>query len=215
MKIAILGAECSGKTTLAKRLAAELTRQGFSACFVGEALREWCDRNQRTPKANEQTDIAKLQIQRIQDAPAVDYLIEDTTALITAIYSEIIFNDPSLYPLALENQQSFDLTLVMGLDLLWVADGIQRDGVAIQSEFDAKLRHVLQRQGIGFSVIYGTGDERFDNAMTAVATISKVQHLPQEKTTRQSPWQWVCEKCSDAQCEHRTFTALLEAKPQP
>ena len=215
MKIAILGAECSGKTTLAKRLAAELTRQGFSACFVGEALREWCDRNQRTPKANEQTDIAKLQIQRIQDAPAVDYLIADTTALITAIYSEIIFNDPSLYPLALENQQSFDLTLVMGLDLLWVADGIQRDGVAIQSEFDAKLRLVLQRQGIGFSVIYGSGDERFNNAMTAVATISKVQHLPQEKTTRQSPWQWVCEKCSDAQCEHRTFTALLEAKPQP
>jgi len=215
MKIAILGAECSGKTTLAKRLAAELTRQGFSACFVAEALREWCDRNQRTPKANEQTDIAKLQIQRIQDAPAVDYLIADTTALITAIYSEIIFNDPSLYPLALENQQSFDLTLVMGLDLLWVADGIQRDGVAIQSEFDAKLRLVLQRQGIGFSVIYGSGDERFNNAMTAVATISKVQHLPQEKTTRQSPWQWVCEKCSDAQCEHRTFTALLEAKPQP
>jgi len=215
MKIAILGAECSGKTTLAKRLAAELTRQGFSACFVAEALREWCDRNQRTPKANEQTDIAKLQIQRIQDAPAVDYLIADTTALITAIYSEIIFNDPSLYPLALENQQSFDLTLVMGLDLLWVADGIQRDGVAIQSEFDAKLRLVLQRQGIGFSVIYGSGDERFNNAMTAVATISKVQHLPQEKTARQSPWQWVCEKCSDAQCEHRTFTALLEAKPQP
>jgi nicotinamide riboside kinase len=214
MKIAILGAECSGKTTLAKRLAAELTRQGFSACFVAEVLREWCDRNQRTPKASEQTDIAKMQIQRIQDAPAVDYLIADTTALITAIYSEIIFSDTSLYPLALENQQGFDLTFVMGLDLPWVADGIQRDGVAIQSEFDAKLRHVLQSQGIGFSVIYGSGDERFENAMTAVATMSKAQHMPQEKTTRQAPWQWVCDKCSDAQCEHRTFTALLEAKPQ-
>jgi nicotinamide riboside kinase len=214
MKIAILGAECSGKTTLAKRLAAELTRQGFSACFVSEALREWCDTNQRTPKASEQTDIAKLQIQRIQDAPAVDYLIADTTALITAIYSELIFNDTSLYPLALENQQGFDLTFVMGLDLPWVADGIQRDGVAIQSAFDAKLRHVLQSQGIGFSVVYGSGDERLNNAMNAIATISKAQHLPQEKITRQSPWQWVCDKCSDAQCEHRTFTALLEAKPQ-
>jgi nicotinamide riboside kinase len=214
MKIAILGAECSGKTTLAKRLVAELIHQGFSACFVSEALREWCDRNQRTPKASEQIDIAKLQIQRIQDAPAVDYLIADTTALITAIYSEIIFSDTSLYPLALENQQGFDLTFVMGLDLPWVADGIQRDGVAIQSEFDAKLRHVLQSQGIGFSVIYGSGDERLNNAMNAIATISKGQHMPQEKTTRQAPWQWVCDKCSDAQCEHRTFTALLEAKPQ-
>jgi hypothetical protein len=63
-------------------------------------------------------------------------------------------------------------------------------------------------------VVYGSGDERFDNAMTAVATMSKAQHLPQEKITRQAPWQWVCDKCSDAQCEHRTFTALLEAKPQ-
>jgi nicotinamide riboside kinase len=215
MKIAILGAECSGKTTLAKRLAAELTHQGFSACFVSEALREWCDRNQRTPKASEQTDVAKMQIQRIQVAPAVDYLIADTTALITATYSELIFNDTSLYPLALESQQRFDLTFVMGLDLPWVADGIQRDGVAIQSEFDAKLRHVLQSQGIGFSVIYGSGDERLNNAMNAIATISKGQHLPQEKATRQAPWKWVCDKCSDAQCEHRTFTALLEAKPQP
>ena len=214
MKIAILGAECSGKTTLAKRLAAELTHQGFSACFVSEALREWCDRNQRTPKASEQTDVAKMQIQRIQVAPAVDYLIADTTALITATYSELIFNDTSLYPLALESQQRFDLTFVMGLDLPWVADGIQRDGVAIQSEFDAKLRHVLQSQGIGFSVIYGSGDERLNNAMNAIATISKGQHLPQEKATRQAPWKWVCDKCSDAQCEHRTFTALLEAKPQ-
>lgn len=212
MKIAILGAECSGKTSLAKRLTAELTRQGFSACFVAEALREWCDTNQRTPMASEQTDIAKLQIQRIHDAPAVDYLIADTTALITAIYSEIIFSDPSLYPLALENQQGFDLAFVMGLDLPWVADGIQRDGVAIQSAFDAQLRHVLQSQGIGFSVIYGSGDERLNNAMTAIA---KSQQLPQERITRQAPWKWVCDKCSDAQCEHRTFTALLEAKPQP
>ncbi len=211
MKIAILGAECSGKTALAQRLAAELTHQGFSACFVSEALREWCDSNQRTPKANEQTAIAKLQIQRIQDAPAVDYLIADTTALITAIYSEIIFNDTSLYPLALESQRGFDLTFVMGLDLPWVADGIQRDGVAIQSVFDATLRNVLKSQGIGFSVIYGTGDERFNNA---IATISKAQHPPQEKNTRQAPWQLVCDKCSDAQCEHRTFTDLLEAKPQ-
>ncbi|MEY4235503.1 MAG: hypothetical protein RLZZ454_761 [Pseudomonadota bacterium] len=215
MKIAILGAECSGKTTLAQRLAAELTHQGFSACFVAEALREWCDAHQRTPKASEQTDVAKMQIQRIQVAPAVDYLIADTTALITATYSELIFNDTSLYPLALESQQRFDLTFVMGLDLPWVADGIQRDGVAIQSEFDAKLRHVLQSQGIGFSVIYGSGDERLNNAMNAIATISKGQHLPQEKATRQAPWKWVCDKCSDAQCEHRTFTALLEAKPQP
>ena len=218
MKIAILGAECSGKTTLAQRLAAELTDQGFSACFVSEALREWCDSNQRTPKANEQTAIAKLQIQRIQDAPAVDYLIADTTALITAIYSEIIFNDTSLYPLALESQRGFDLTFVMGLDLPWVADGIQRDGVATQSEFDGTLRHVLHSQGIGFSVIYGTGDERVNSAITAMAAmaaIAKAQHPPQEKITRKSPWQWVCDKCSDAQCEHRTFTALLEAKPQP
>jgi nicotinamide riboside kinase len=212
MKIAILGAECSGKTTLAKRLVAKLTGQGFSACGVDEALREWCATQQRTPQASEQLEIALLQIERVHNAPTCDYLIADTSALMTAIYSEVLFNDVSLYPLALKDQQRFDLVCVMGLDLPWVADGIQRDGIAMQAKVDTQLRHILQSQGITFSVIYGTGDERLHNAMAALAN---AQHLPQVTNERQTPWQWVCDKCSDAQCEHRTFSALLEAQPKP
>jgi hypothetical protein len=100
----------------------------------------------------------------------------------------------------------------MGLDLPWVADGIQRDGLAMQAKVDTQLRHILQSQGITFSVIYGTGDERLHNAMAALAN---AQNLPQVTNERQTPWQWVCDKCSDAQCEHRTFSALLEAQPKP
>jgi nicotinamide riboside kinase len=212
MKIAILGAECSGKTTLAKRLVEELTHQGFSACSVDEALREWCATQQRTPQASEQREIARLQIERVHNAPACDYLIADTTALMTAIYSEVLFNDVSLYPLTLKDQQRFDLVCVMGLDLPWVADGIQRDGLAMQAKVDTQLRHILQSQGIAFSVIYGTGEERLGNALAAIA---KATHQPQAPIERDTPWQWVCDKCSDAQCEHRTFSALLEAKPTP
>jgi HTH-type transcriptional repressor of NAD biosynthesis genes len=212
MKIAILGAECSGKTTLAKRLVEELTHQGFSACSVDEVLREWCATQQRTPQASEQREIARLQIERVHNAPACDYLIADTTALMTAIYSEVLFNDVSLYPLALKDQQRFDLVCVMGLDLPWVADGIQRDGLAMQAKVDTQLRHILQSQGIAFSVIYGTGEERLGNALAANA---KARHQPQVPIERDTPWQWVCDKCSDAQCEHRTFSALLDAKPTP
>lgn len=211
MKIAILGAECSGKTTLAQRLVTEFTHQGFSAWSALETLREWCDTHQRTPKANEQTDIAKLQTQRIHGAPPVDFLIADTTALMTAIYSDVLFSDASLYPLGLKSQRDFDLTLVMGLDLPWIADGIQRDGVEMQSQVDAKLRSVLQGKSIDFMVIYGTGEERFQNAMAAIA---KAKHSPHEIIAREVPWHWVCDKCSDAQCEHRTFSALLNAKPK-
>lgn len=212
MKIAILGAECSGKTTLAKRLATELTHQGFSACCVDEALRKWCDTQQRTPHAKEQFEIARLQIGHVHSAPACDYLIADTTALMTAIYSDVLFNDVSLYSLALEDQQQFDWVCVMGLDLPWIADGIQRDGVTMQAKVDAQLRHILQSQGIAFSVIYGTGDERLANALAAMA---KAQRLAPVTIARDTPWQWVCDTCSDAQCEHRTFSALLDAKPTP
>ena len=64
--IAVLGAESTGKTTLARSLADELARRtGLRAAWVPETLREWCDRTGRTPAAHEQADIAAEQHRRI------------------------------------------------------------------------------------------------------------------------------------------------------
>ena len=205
MKIALLGAECTGKTTLARALAANLHARGQTAHCTSEVLREWCEQHGRTPQAPEQLTIAQAQAQRVLDAPAYDVLIADTTPLMTAVYSDVLLADTSLYPFALAHHAIYDLTLVMGRDLPWVADGIQRDGRLVQTQVDARLRDVLQFHGLRFSLVYGQSTQRRDCAMAAIEQARGLNSQP-DSTQR---WQWVCDKCSDARCEHQLFTALL------
>lgn len=205
MKIALLGAECTGKTVLARDLAATFVARGQRVHCTSEVLREWCDQHGRTPQAPEQSAIAHAQAQRVRDAPSCDVLLADTTPLLTAVYSDVLLGDTSLYPFALANHAVYDLTLLMGLDLPWVADGIQRDGPLVQNQVDARLRDVLQVHDLRFSLVYGQNAQR---CQCALAAIEQVRSRP---VALESPprWQWVCDKCSDAQCEHQLFTALL------
>ena len=50
MKIALLGAESTGKSQLASALSARLQQSGLAVHRVDEYLREWCDAHQRTPR---------------------------------------------------------------------------------------------------------------------------------------------------------------------
>ena len=216
MKIALLGAECTGKTSLAQALVAALQSRGQSAHNTTEVLREWCDQHGRTPQSHEQLTIAHAQAQRALQAPACDVLLGDTTPLMTAIYSEIVLGDSSLFPFALAHHALYDLTLVTGLDLPWVADGIQRDGTDMQRRVDARLREVLQANGLRYSVVYGQGAQRSACALAALDQYAQqAASGPARPNPGEARWQWVCDKCSDAQCEHQLFSSLLGSAPPP
>src|SRR6516225_9891759 len=87
--IALLGAESTGKTTLAAELATALQAPGRRVGIVAEYLREFCERHGRTPRRDEQHGIAQEQTRRIDQAAAEhDIVIADTTALMIAVYSE-------------------------------------------------------------------------------------------------------------------------------
>ncbi|MFZ8480597.1 AAA family ATPase, partial [Staphylococcus aureus] len=82
-----LGAECTGKSTLAAALA-----RHCNAGLVSEYLREWCDAHGRTPLRHEQAHIAAEQAARIDAAARQHALVFcDTTPLITALCSEHYF----------------------------------------------------------------------------------------------------------------------------
>ena len=207
MKIAILGAKCTGKTQLVQSLALALKAHPGGASWIAENLREWCAANGRTPKQDEQQAIALEQAQRADSAAPVGFLLADTTALMTAIYSDLLFNDRSLYPFALDQHRRYDLTLVTGLDLPWAPDGVQRDGPQSQSRVDARLREVLQANRLDYTVVYGYGLDRSDCALqTILHHTKKAPNSP----IKPSAWRWNCEKCSDSDCEHRHFSALME-----
>ena len=202
LKIAVLGAECTGKSSLVAALQAHWQAGGARVVVADEVLRIWCAQQGRTPLAHEQKAIAHAQAELTENASDVDYLIADTSPLMTAIYSDVLFQDPSLYPFALSHQRIYQHTLVAGLDLPWQADGIQRDGPAMREQIDARLREVLQREGLAFSMVYGQGPQRLAGALAVLEPGAST--LPQAR----SNWRWLCDKCSDADCEHRLFSDL-------
>ena len=183
IRIAIVGAECTGKTTLARKLAARLALAAGAGrvAWVPERLREWCDEQGRTPRADEQAAIAIAQHERIRAAAlSHDFVVCDTTALMTAVYSRIVFGDRSLEPMAIALHRETQLTLLTALDLPWVGDGLQRDGPHVREPVDDALRELMHAHGIGHAVVAGHGELRVAQAQAAlVGLTASGQEAPQ------------------------------------
>ena len=171
--IAVLGAECTGKTALAQALAARIQVQTrLRVAWVPELLREWCDEHGRTPRVDEQAGIARAQQARIAEAgKCCEVVVCDTTAVMTAVYSQLVFGDGSLHAYAVEQQRGVDLSLLMALDIPWVADGLQRDGPQVREPVDQAIRGLLSDHLLPWSLVSGQGEARLDSAMQAIAPL--------------------------------------------
>lgn len=211
--VALLGAESTGKTTLALTLAERLRAVGQQVEVVPETLREFCDRMGRTPFEREQMDLAREHTLRIEAAAAsADVVLADTTALMTAVYSDWVFADAGLYPWALRVQRRCDLNLVTAIDLPWQPDGIQRDGPQVREPVDRMLRHALQLAGIAYSVVTGIGEHRVVQAWQAIEHARRLHRRDADVGGQQEGgagrWAWRCLDCDEPQCERHLFARL-------
>jgi nicotinamide riboside kinase len=199
--VTLLGAESTGKSTLARQLAERLAADGVRAALVPEVLREFCDQAGRTPLVHEQAGIAAEQTRRIAAAAQDhDVVVADTSALMIAVYSEIVFGDRGLYAQARADHARADLTLLTALDLPWQADGLMRDGPHVREPVDTLVRGALGAAGLPFSIVAGQGTQRLDNAWGALRRARAGAPSAGARTR----WHWVCERCGDADCErHR------------
>ncbi len=212
--VAVLGAESSGKTQLAIDLAQRLRGAGIDAQAVPEHLREFCDRHGRTPRSDEQAAIAAEQTRRIAlAAERHRVVVADTTALMTAVYSEIVFGDRGLYAGIEAAQRRCDLTLLMALDLPWQADGLQRDGAHVREPVDALVRAALARIAQPYVVVAGQGEARVLSAWRAVR---RALGLPAEAgddddAAAAGAWHARCERCGEPDCERHLLPRTLAA----
>ena len=228
IRVALLGAESTGKTSLSQHITEALLAQGQMAAYVPEVLREWCQMNGRTPAFHEQRQIAQQQAERIFSIQE-GWVIADTTPLMTAVYSDYVFKDLSLYEEALRLQAQFDLTLVMGLDVAWVPDGLQRDGEHVREPVDHLIRQAMSKRQLPFKVIYGQDEARLNAALLAISQgianlnepldlkfsmpglqPTQTQREVSQYGLNQGKTVWHCDLCSDAECEHRLFSDLLK-----
>ena len=222
LRIALLGAESTGKTALAQALARGIADDtGLRTAWVPEFLREWCDATGRTPRIDEQAGIAEEQARRIDAAAAAhELVICDTTPLMISVYSEFVFGDRSLHERTLAWHRRCALTLVTALDLPWQADGLQREGPHVQGPVDALVRGLLIGAELPWATISGSGERRLEAALDAVTPL--LRRLPQrkrglftrlaERDADASAARWSCENCDSPDCEHALRQARL---PRP
>jgi nicotinamide riboside kinase len=210
--IALVGAESTGKSVLAQDLTLRLTEAtGLRCTLVPELLRGWCQAAGRTPRVDEQLSIAAEQTAQIDTAALRnDIVVCDTTALMTAVYSELLFNDFSLLSAGQAFHRRCALTLLTALDLPWVADGLQRDGPQVRAPVDAAIRHALLSAGLSWSVVAGAGPARLDAALNVVTPLLKGRPSPKrglfsrlsDRQDAMPEWRWACENCDVPECEH-------------
>jgi len=215
LTVALLGAESTGKTTVARDLGRMLAGEGRRVAVVPEYLREFCDTRGRTPHADEQSGIAREQTRRI-DAAAVchDIVIADTTALMTAVYSDLLFNDLTLYPAALDALRGCGLVLVTAVDLPWQADGLQRDGPHARGPVNRLLRAALVQGAVDHAIVSGDGDARLACALVAVRHALSTPDAVREAKVNPR-WQWACDRCSDGDCERHVLEPPRRFAPAP
>ncbi len=184
---------------------------------MGEHLRAWCDQHGRTPQPDEQAAIAAQQQALIDDAARQhDVVVCDTTALMTAVYSDWLFNDQALYAQAVAWQRRCQITLLTALDIAWQPDGLQRDGPQVRVPVDTRVRSLLIQHGLPWALVAGQGEARLESAVDAVAPLLRSRRLPAAglfsrlaaRDAAQPAWRWACETCDTPECEH----ALLQQR---
>lgn len=171
--ICLLGAECTGKTTLAIALAAH-----FGGLWVPEYLRHFCDLHGRIPTRDEQADIMRAQFDQEEQMATkarergVDYVFCDSTPLLTAVYSEFYFSDSSLFECARALHARYVLTLLLQPDLPWQPDSLRRDGLAVRAHVHTRIQHALQAMHVSQIDVAGLDGARLQTAIEAVETLT-------------------------------------------
>lgn len=166
MRVGLLGGECTGKTTLAQALAGAL-----DARIVREVLRDFVDREGRTPRPDEQAGILRAQ-RSLEDAAigvgGTSTVICDPATLMTAVYSGIYFADRSLDALAVAQARDYDVLLWCRPDIPWVAEDIQHDGPAMRQRADDRIAELVAVHGLTPVHVHGPHDMRMAIALEAV-----------------------------------------------
>jgi len=163
-RIVLTGAECSGKTYLAKYLSNK-----FSIPWVSEKARNYLE-NKRTYQFHDLVEIAKLQEQSIQNLLAKhERVICDTDGLTIKLWMQIKYQkiDAQVDHLFKPNES---LYLLCKPDIPFEEDPL-RENPNNRDEIHLEYKDYLMANQLQFSIIQGDYEQRIQHAVQLMANL--------------------------------------------
>lgn len=171
IKIAVVGPESTGKSTIAEKLAKEL-----QTLCVPEYARYYCQDLNKQYTLQDELNMFYGQIaleNAIVSQSPNNIVICDTTILTVKIWSDHLFQNTPTRVLEEIAERKYDLYLLMDIDLPWEDDPL-RDFPNQREYFMNVWKHELQNLNANFEIISGQGLIRFSNAMECVKRFIEV-----------------------------------------
>jgi HTH-type transcriptional regulator, transcriptional repressor of NAD biosynthesis genes len=169
LRVCLLGAESTGKTTLAATLAA-----AYGTVWNPEYGRVYTEVGR--PRAAPWTSDEFAHIARVHcwyedflAGLARDVLFTDTDAFTTAVFHEAYLGEPARGFDELVSRR-YDLYLVCGLDVPWARDGLREFEAARRRHHDTYVAHA-RGSGAPWLLVEGALDHRVASAVAAVDSL--------------------------------------------
>jgi len=179
-RVAILGTESTGKTTLAQQLA-----EAFDTTWVPEYGRAYCEgRDARELTSDDMDAIARGQILAEESAArsANRVLICDTDVRTTATWSDLILGTRSAWLSRAAAADKYSHALLLHADVPWVQDGMRvlRDERTRHTEL---LERELRATHQPFTRIQGPFEQRFRDGATVIDRVLRMPVRPRFHVT--------------------------------
>jgi len=163
-KIAITGPESTGKSTLARQLA-----EHYKTVWVPEYARTYINRLNRPYERYDLTEMAKGQISHEEKLllESNNFLFCDTDLSVIKIWSEHKYGIVDPFILAEYESDSYELYLLMDINLGWEYDP-QRENPELRKFFFDWFERILKTKSVPYRIIRGNAEERFQKAQKVI-----------------------------------------------
>jgi len=163
-KIAIVGPESTGKSTMSAYLA-----KHYNTVWVPEYAREYCEKLTAPPTWQDEINMfhGQMALEKELLPKAKQILICDTTFLTVKIWSDQMFGQSPQEVLDELPKHTYDLYLLLNIDLPWQDDPL-RDFPTMREHFMTVWYKELDALNANYKVISGTGEERYKNAVSTI-----------------------------------------------